>query len=105
MLAITKPAFAAPLYCSGRVNAVFTETSGLLYVLPTWRGDWMAICNVNSTYGGVTPELCRSWQAMALSALLAQKDTTTYYGDSALTCATLLTYSQTSAPAYFMVIK
>jgi hypothetical protein len=100
----TTSAIAAPQYCSGKVTHTFLEQSGLFYVNTTFRGDWLAICNINTAWQGVSTEICKSWQATVLSALLADKTVIFYYTDT-VPCATIPFYANAPAPVYVLLQK
>jgi hypothetical protein len=101
---VAQPVEAAPAYCTGGLERMFHEASGLVYVFPTFRNDWVAICNVNANWNGVTPEVCRAWVSEVLSVILTQKAVTMYYADIP-SCAAIPYYSNAPAPAYIMVYK
>jgi hypothetical protein len=104
-LALTaQPAQAAPQWCTGTLERMFHDGGGTVYVLPTFRNEWVAICNVNVAWQGVTTDVCKAWVSEVLSAILANKTVTLYYADVP-SCATIPYYSNAPAPGYVMVYK
>lgn len=61
-------------------------------------------CNINQTSGGVSPEVCKTWVAMVMSALHGDKSMLVNYTDAS-SCQTIPTYELAPAPYYFMTIK
>lgn len=101
---VAQPVQAAPQYCTGTIEHMFHDASGVVYILPTFRNDWIAICNINAAWQGVTSELCKAWLSEVLSVILANKAVTLYYSDIP-SCATIPHYSYAPAPYYIMVHK
>jgi hypothetical protein len=49
LLAASASLNAAPLWCIGTLSNLFIRTGGEVNVVPSWRGDYVAVCNVNQT--------------------------------------------------------
>jgi hypothetical protein len=95
------PASAAPAYCAGKVLSVLTYADGTVMILPEFRKDWTAICNVNSDRQGVSPTTCITWLAAATRA--ASKDPAGNVGlvyPEVPSCAAVATHHSTPAPVY-----
>ena len=103
---VAQPVQAAPTpqHCYGTIERMFHDVAGTVYVLPTFRNDWIAICNVNAAWKGATPDLCKAWVSEVLSVILANKSVTIYY-DDVPSCATIPHYNLAPAPGYIMVYK
>lgn len=53
----------AELWCEGQVSRVITYAMGDLMIHADYRGDWAAICNIETPRGGVPPGVCKNWFA------------------------------------------
>ena len=103
---VAQPLQAAPQYCDGKIQEMFHDHLGVVYVYPTFRSNWIAICNVNASWNGITPELCKAWISEVLSIILADKPVTMYYNHiDVASCATIPAYANAPAPGYIMVRK
>ena len=100
---ICQPISATELWCSGTVGNLFVDSSGNVLVLPTWRGDFIQVCNVNNPWNGVSVQTCFSWFSILKGANGKPTLTTTYYNGATATCNVLLTYGASPAPAYVML--
>lgn len=103
-IALTAPfsASAGTLTCTGTIDQVRLVTDGSLQVLPSWLGDWVALCNVNAVWKTVPVEVCKRLHASALTAQATQGPTTTYYGSTtAVACAAMPIGTGADAPTYF----
>jgi hypothetical protein len=96
------PCFAATIYCSGTLDAVYVTNDGQFVLRGTWRNDYTMICNLRQTWTGVAPETCAFWYAMMVTSKTNAKAVTLYYPNSSYTCATLPTYESAPAPGYVM---
>lgn len=101
---LPRPAFAAPEWCTSKINNTFVDIEGNVFVNTVFRGDYLQICNVNGAWKGVSVEVCRTWQALSMSAILADKPMIIFYAD-APSCATIPSYSLAPAPGYMMLRK
>lgn len=97
------PASAAA-WCQSRITQVLVDASGQLLVLPVFRGDWIALCSVNTTRNGVTSATCSGWVAQATSALLANKEIVLQYGDPISVCSSLPAYYDAPTPTYLSIV-
>lgn len=101
---LPRPAYAAPEWCTSKINNTFVDIEGNVFVDPVFRGDYLQICNVNVAWKGVSVELCRTWQALSMSAILADKPMIIYYANVP-SCATIPSYSSAPSPGYMMLRK
>jgi hypothetical protein len=74
---------------------MLVQHDGYMLVIPSFRGEWIALCNIDVAYNGISPEVCRSWQASVTTAIAGKLGTLIYFGD-APACASVPTY--TAAP-------
>lgn len=104
LCAIT-PARASDLWCDGTLANLWVNKHGTVLVLPSWRSDYVQVCNVNeANAAGVTPSTCLSWLALMRSALQRNAQTTMYYsGVAAATCAAMPIYEAAPTPYYVML--
>jgi hypothetical protein len=101
----TTPA-SADAYCSGLTTTALSYSNGDVMVLPVWRGDWLKLCNLNTTRNSVTPQTCFAWFSTINSSILYNKEVGYYFGGMDPTgCATVATYDGTPAPVYVRLTK
>ena len=103
-LSIASPAHAAA-YCSGKVTDMLVDKSGHVLVLPTFRGDWVGICNVNNAWKDVPATTCASWVTTLTSALLTGRNTVFSYLDPDAVCSTVSSYYDAPSPYYVSIIR
>lgn len=92
---------AGPLWCQGTVSDLFTYAEGSVLVLPSFRGDYVRVCNINVEIGGVSPVNCLAWFAVLKSAVQRQSQVIFHYVD-APACNGLPTYGNAPIPGYVM---
>lgn len=102
---IAYTAHAAPLYCVGSVSQVTSRNNGELLFKAGYRGDFLAVCNLQTAWNGITPEQCKHWYATLLAAQLTQTPTSIYYPNTEnySGCNALPTYAAAPAPGYVML--
>lgn len=97
------------LYCDGFVNKMYIHQSGELFILPSYRNDWMKVCNVKADWQGISPIVCQAWLTTLKDALSGNGTGTgtrmgiTVQYVSMNTCSTLPTYADSPKPGYIMV--
>ena len=101
-LALSLPAYGAPQWCTGRIAHYLTWANGDVSMLPTWRQDYVTICNLQSSYKGVEPSVCVSWFALLQSAVTSGRISYTHYQD-APACNAIPTYGNAPTPAYVLL--
>lgn len=72
LMSAATPALAGSLSCVGALSQIMTTASGDLRVVPSWRGDWVTLCNVITPWKGVSIDVCKRWHAQALAAQITQ---------------------------------
>lgn len=89
----------AAFECNAQVLRVLIYADGAVNILHSGRGDYTVVCNLNSTYGTVSPTTCAMWTAM-LQVIKKKNGTAAFYfpGDGA--CATMATYGSAPVPTY-----
>lgn len=91
------------LYCVGKVSNMLIFADGSLMVLPSFRGDWVQVCSVTSTWKSIPTEICDGWLTTLTSALLADRFVTINYYSSTTACSQLPTYTNAPSPGYVML--
>ena len=104
LVAFTVSAVAAPQWCQGTVSNLWVNATGIVFVVPSTRGDYVQICNINADMGGVPPTTCLIWFAMLKSAVQRQSSVIIQYSD-APACNALPTYASAPIPYYVMQIN
>jgi hypothetical protein len=89
----------ATIWCDGKITQFYTDSSGNFMILPTFRGDWVQICSVQSEWKGISTQICNTWVATVISGTLASKVFTMVYTDLG-DCLQIPSYSSAPAPAY-----
>jgi hypothetical protein len=94
------------LWCQGTLSNHWINSSGTVYVVPSWRGDHVALCNLNSTNAaGITPTVCAAWTSIIRAAMQRSAQTIIYYGGAPVaTCGSMPTYDAAPSPIYVMII-
>ncbi len=92
-----------PLWCTGKVRDLWTNRDGNVYVVPSWRGDHIRICNVTTALEGVSPLTCTVWVSLLRNAVQRQANVTIHYSAATTTCAAMPTYSDAQVPYYVML--
>ena len=104
VLLFWQSASATILFCEGTVEQVYVAANSQVFVQGSWHTNYTMICNLDSTWNGITGEACRAWFAMALTAYQAKSNVVVRYDNLQNTdCATLPTYAGSPAPLYFML--
>jgi hypothetical protein len=99
---LSTTAQAAQQWCVGTLSNLWVDKNGVVFVRPSWRGDYIGLCNVNDVRDGVSPTLCMAWLSAIRSSIVRQAPTTVHYSD-APSCATVPTYESSPAPYYVLV--
>lgn len=99
------PASATQLYCVGSVSQLYSQAGGLVSFKAGYRGDYVAICNLQATWNGIAPDQCKSWYAMLLAAQLTDSPVTVHYqnNEGYASCAMIPAYSSAPAPGYVLL--
>lgn len=106
-MTLSTPAYA-DAYCGSDAppQRLLTYRDGSVLVRTAWRDDFIAICNLTTTWKGVAPNACFAWMSKIAGAISANKKVRFYYEGSNLTdsyCASVPTYWQAPAPLYIDV--
>ena len=104
MLLPWQSASANSLFCRGTVEQMYVTDSSQVLIEGSWHTSWTMICDLDSTWNGITAELCKTWFAMALTAYQANSEVMVKYTNPpSADCATLPTDGAAPAPVYFML--
>jgi hypothetical protein len=97
----------ADIYCYGGVDEAFVQIDGAFAMHPTWRNDWVTLCNVKTTYKGVDSTTCLAWYTIINNAILYNKVAGVYYAgyNNESDCASIPTYATAPAPIYVRLSK
>lgn len=97
-MACLQPALAGTLACSGTVNEIVHTVTGELRIKPSWRGEWITLCNTATAWKGIPTDICKLWQAQALGAQITQTGALLQYPSTAAsTCAVMGTLGTADA--------
>ena len=102
MLVLHLPVHAAPQLCNGTITELVIWNNGDLAIFPSWRKEWVLVCNLNRPLNDVSPMVCATWYATIREALGKKPlpQTVIYYGD-APACESVPYNALT--PAYIML--
>lgn len=97
------PAHAqGPAYCYGTVRYTLTAADGVVLVMPSFRNDWIQVCNTTTTWNGVSGSICNIWVAYLTTAAASQKQVIIAYS-SLSSCGGMSTYGSAPAPTYISI--
>lgn len=100
---MSTPASAVEQYCTGTVLSSWVNDVGAVLLSSSWRGDHTQVCNIETTWKGIPPNVCVSWVAKIDAALALSKRISIYYRD-APACNLIPYYGEAPAPYYVMLI-
>lgn len=98
-LVATSPASAATQWCEGTVTNVLVGADGQVMVLPSFRNDWVQVCNVGASWKSISTTICNMWVAFLTTAAASGRGITVFYYD-APACSAMPIYSDSPAPGY-----
>jgi hypothetical protein len=85
-----------------KVSRMFVWSDGTVNVFLSIRGDYVAFCNMNSSWKGISPTTCATWLALIKSAVARKADMTIFYNES-FTCQAIPSYASAPSPYYVML--
>ena len=90
----------ANLYCTGTISKLYVNKDGRVLAAGTWRDDtqYMMICDLDTTWNGLTAGDCTTWFSMLQGAYFAEATITLYYPLAGTTCTALATAFDSPAP-------
>lgn len=103
MMLASSVATAAPQWCQGKLSNLWVSREGTVYVLTSWRKDYVRVCNINNTLGTVTPQVCATWMTFMRNAVTNKENTLIYYPE-APACGSMPVYDGAPAPGYVMLM-
>lgn len=102
LMGINNQTLAAGQWCSGKISNIHVGADGQLYIVGSWRKQHTTICNINENRRGVTPEVCKSWLSLAITAYTTEVAVTMHYGNIE-SCGAIPAYGSAPAPSYLML--
>ena len=106
MLMLTSFQANAYHFCEGKIETVWTEGVGNVYIVGSWRKDHTQICNLTSTWNGVQRDVCKAWLSAAQLAYAEKFNVTVRYNDDNIkSCSTIPVYGAAPAPNYIMLTQ
>ena len=103
MLVLSHQASAANLWCTGTVKRMFVDNYSKIFVLGDWNSNYAMICDLDTTWNGITPELCKAWFVMLQGAYHTKSNTTIQYANTSIaTCLDIPHYGAAPAPTYVL---
>lgn len=90
------------IYCSGKIKRVHVSSNGAVFINPSWRSDYLKICNLNDQSPGTVT--CSMWASYAAKAVENQMDVThSLVVPEGTTCQNIPTYGSTPKTNYLML--
>jgi hypothetical protein len=106
LLMATNSAHAADTYCYTGVRNLFIESNGAVQIRLDVLNNYVQICNINSSWKGITPQICAAQLGLMRSAVARQVPMYIYYASTEVTsCTTIPTYSTAPSPGYVMLLN
>ncbi|MGK6321315.1 hypothetical protein [Sphingomonas sp. DT-204] len=95
-------AVAADSFCGpATISEVLTYSDGSILIFAPWRGSYTMLCNVQTTWKGITPNTCFAWFSTVSTAVAQQKPILVfYYAAVGADCATMPNYANSLPPGY-----
>jgi hypothetical protein len=93
----------AQQWCTTKVSNLYIHSSGLAHATLSARGDYVAFCNINTTWKNITPTQCASWLSLVRSGV-ARKANMIFYYNEATPCTQIPSYENAPAPGYIMLM-
>ena len=103
VLALFSGAAQAQQWCHTKVSNLFIDSAGAVHATLSVRGDYVAFCNINSTWKNITPTHCASWISLVRSGV-ARKANMIFYYNEATPCTQIPHYQNAPAPGYIMMM-
>lgn len=100
---ISSPTTAASQDCTGTVLSSWVNSTGDVFLSSSWRNDHTQVCNVETTWKGIPPNVCVSWVAKLDAALALGKHISIHYPE-APPCNAIPYYGNAPAPYYVMLV-
>lgn len=95
---------ATSIHCGGNVRNAWIQSDGYLLISVEWTTKPVGLCNVVKKHNGISPETCKTWVSVALTALSTQKPTTMQFYNLKK-CSDIKGYTASEKPHYFMLQK
>jgi hypothetical protein len=103
-LTLATPVFAAQIWCTGTLVAVYIDNNGGVFLRGAWHQNYQQICQINQTWKGIAPETCAFWAGLMATSKTHDKTVIVSY-DTTYTCASLPNYGDAIAPIYVMQVQ
>lgn len=101
-LALGMATGASAAVCSGSILYSRVDVNGDVYIIGSWHSTYTQVCNLTTTWKGVTPDICMAMMAKFDAAASLNKTVLLSYPNEA-TCAGIPTYSSSPAPNFVML--
>ena len=102
-LGFSQQVFAVNLWCTGTVTRQYVDSASRVFILPTYAPSYTMVCDLDTTWNGITPDLCKTWFAQLQAAFHTQSLVIVYYNAvSYPSCGDLPSYTAAPTPGYVM---
>ena len=89
-------------HCYGTISALYVDAASNVFIRPSFRDNWLQICNSLSAWNGIDPGTCKVWISLATTLRVTKEQAVIWYPNDAVVCNTLPTYGEAPAPGYLM---
>lgn len=103
---VARAADSAPptLFCKGTIDALLVGAHGDVHVRPSWRQNWIELCNVDTPWLGISTKTCSVWVSELMTAHTTRKLTTIRYdGTGILSCDVIPPYENAPLAGYVLL--
>jgi hypothetical protein len=98
-----QPFAAENIWCSGKLEGVYINSSGEVTIKGNWNSNWTSICNTKNPNAGIDLATCSLWASYAATAVKDKLEVMLMYSSTTYQCNTLPSYGSTPVPYYFML--
>src|SRR5262249_29669762 len=82
---------ASQIWCNGTIVGTYVDSTGNLFIHPSWTANWIDLCNINTGNASISVQTCLAWYGMVQTAYKGKTPTTTSYSSGA--CSTMPAYT------------
>lgn len=106
-MVVSQMAFAADLYCSGKLLKIQINKVNEVFISPDWHtAATVEICKLDGTWKSVPAAICEQWVASLQSAMYLNKTVgVKYVSTAAANCAAMPDWGGADAPYLIEFLK
>jgi hypothetical protein len=89
-------------HCYGTIDALYVDAASNVFIQPSFRNNWVQICNSLSAWNGIDPGTCKIWIGLATTLRATRDQAVVWYASDSEACNAIPTYGSAPAPGYIM---